>query len=211
MIPTKRFLRAVLPLVAAFVLGALAVGQVGAHTGFPKFLHSGHSDTMNGTLKAKGFKFKTRKTGVLVVGASAFQPMDSGCGWSNPGYGGALIAESACLFSANVDLPSGARITKVRWFHDTVTTPAGDGDMILEGDDPLSSGGGYDTLTSISADTSCTTVPCIGADATIPLIPGVNPVNNLMTHYTLSWDVAVANFRMAKVIVFYTVANPGTR
>src|SRR5688500_416449 len=106
-----------LPVLAAFLLGVGLVSGVGvAHDGSGQLLHSGHSDTMNGTLTAKGFKYNSPKTQKLVLGASSFNPNAHTCQFTLEGYGGALKDLNGCAgYSQDFSLPKGSRITKVTW------------------------------------------------------------------------------------------------
>jgi hypothetical protein len=58
----RSLLQSWIPVGVAFALGTVVVGGIAiAHPGSPAFLHSGHSDTMNGTLTAKDFEYKKAK------------------------------------------------------------------------------------------------------------------------------------------------------
>ena len=166
---------------------------------------------MNGTLTAKGFKYKNPKTGILALGTGAFSPVSSGCTYDTAsGNGqGFLHSSGSCDYHANVSLPHGARITRVRWSYDTVST-VGDATLRLEANNDLSSGGGGTDLVQLNADEACTETPCIANDSSVPTAAGVNPVNNTNRHYTLYLEATGGSFRWSKVLVYYTARTPGT-
>jgi hypothetical protein len=188
-------------LLAAFLLGVALTGVASSHSGFGAFLHAGHSDTMDGTLTAKGFKFKPKETGRLVVPAAAFQVDAGDLNHTSNGQGTATLSASGNAI-APVSLPDRAVITRLSWFHD-IDLDAGSA-MRLQ----LRNADGSTAnvaLADFQAGEDCADLPC----ATTDDFPGNATVNNRRRHYWLEW-VAQDEQETHKVVIVYKVATPGT-
>lgn len=200
----KSLLRSWLPLGVAFLLGTLFFGGSAiGHPGFPKFLHSGHSDTMNGTLTAKNFKYKKAVAARLVVSGSAFIPDTDASTFSHGNYSGSVQPTNDNAVVAPIDLPNGARITRVRWYYDT-SIAGGVGSLHLEANDRTGGHADMSTLSSVA----CNTAPCAPAvDTTI----APNTINNGTTHYGLWLSDASATEDLItyKIVIDYKVGRPG--
>src|SRR5262245_27146983 len=100
----KTFVRSWVPVLAAFLLGASMIGVAwGATTVF------------DGAVKAKNFKYTNQKTVRLVIGAAAFIPNGGGCTFIYEGGHHFHDLGTGCVYSAQVELPQKARVTKVTW------------------------------------------------------------------------------------------------
>lgn len=194
----KSLVRSWLPVGVAFLLGATFVGIAGAHSGFPEFLHSGHSDTMNGTLTAKNFKYKTPKTNKLVVPGAAFVGDTNTSVIDHGNYSGQVFLPAGNVANAPVNLPHGAVVTKVSWFHDTAA--AGDAELHLEANTAT---GGHDDMVAPS-NAACAATPCVTVVTTV----SPNVINNGLRHYGIFLS-ANNDFTTYKVVIFYTTRLPG--
>jgi hypothetical protein len=188
----------------AFALGTLFIGGAAVgHPGSGAFLHSGHSDTMDGTLTAKNFEFKKAKTVRLVVPGSAFIPDASGDTYEHGGYSGEVTPLTGSEMVAPVNLPDDAKVVRVSWFYDE--SPADDqGELHLEVNFPQ---GGHDDMALLLSD-ACAASSCPPkVDTTIT----PNTINNKTRHYGL-WlnDLGGAGeLTTYKVVIRYEVGAPG--
>jgi len=200
----KRMYKSWIPLGAVVVIATLLVGgSAGGHPGSSGFLHAGHSDTMNGTLTAKNFKFKTPKTVRLVVPGSAFIPDSDADTYSHGGYSGEVTPLAGSEMVAPVELPQGARVTQVRWFYDESAADDA-GELHLESN--LIQGGHTDM--ALLQSLACATEPCPPrVDSSI----SPNTINNRVRHYGL-WlnDLGGAgDLTTRKVVILYRIGVPG--
>jgi hypothetical protein len=160
----RLILRSWLPLGVAFLIGAAFVGVAGAHSGFPEFLHSGHSDTMNGTLTAKGFKYSTWKTSYLSVAAMDFAPDNIGDTtndyynlWLGPNLSN---NDGGRCFNTGVNLPQGSKAQSITFYF----TSGASSDFFGELDRHRLSTAGGQNLTSVSpVDDTGTVASATGA------------------------------------------------
>ena len=185
--------RSWLPVGVAFLIGATFVGVAAGHGGSPDFLHSGHSDTMNGTLKAKNFKFKSPKTNRLVVPGSAFAPNDC------TGFSGEACSNTADNMVAPVNLPQGAVVKRVLWTYDSGA--AGDASIHLEsnfGD------ANHDDMSLMNTD-ACGSSPCTKSDSTI----SPSGINNARRWYGLWLSPNIAGHSTFRVVIVYTTRSVG--
>ena len=200
----KSLLQSWIPLGIAFVLGTVVVGGVAfAHPGSPAFLHSGHSDTMNGTLTAKNFKYKSPKTVRLVVSGSAFIPDSDGDTFEHGGYSGSATPLAGSEMVAPVELPHNARVVRVSWFYDESATEDA-GELHLEANNLT---GGHADMALLLSDI-CAADPCPPkVDASI----SPNTINNRTRHYGLWLDDAEGTGELTtyKVVITYRVGAPG--
>jgi len=130
----KKLTVAWLPLVVAFLIGALFMGSASGHSGFPGFLHSGHSDTMNGTLTAQNFKYASPRLVRYVVPGSAFVSGALGDDPDHTGYSGEVEVPVGEEAVAPVYLPHGAVVTRVTVWHGS--TDVDDFELHLESNIP---------------------------------------------------------------------------
>lgn len=203
----RSLLRSWLPVGVAFVLGGLFMGTASGHGGFPDFLHAGHSDTMNGTLTAAGFRFKQAKTVRLVVPGSAFVPNREGPGATpndsvhHSGYSGQAFVQGGDIAVAPVNLPHGAVVKSLTLFHDG-SDPAGS-TLDLEASD---SSRGFMTMARAPSNGSCPSNPCSSTDGSIALAV----INNLTKHYGLTLTTSTtSSIHLYKAVIRYQVKTPG--
>ena len=186
-----------LSLVAAMLVGAGLVGVAQGHRGDRALLHSGHSDTMDGTLTAKNFEYKQPKLFRYTVPAAAFVPNSDSTVFSHTGYSGLVAVSNFNEVVAPVNLPLGAVVTKVQWFHSTSTTS---GRLHLEANDLA---GSHLDMAKFRNPPACATQPCRMTDSTIRR---ERIVAN--RHYGL-WLYADSGTADAyKVVIFYRVRRP---
>ena len=190
-------------LGAAFLLGAALTGVATGHSGSGALLHSRHSDTMDGTLTAKGFKFETKKTSRVAVPAPAFQASGGTLDQNQDGYATLVSGGDAV---APVLLPDRAVVTRLTWFHDD--NPAFNSYMRLYAGGPQG-GTGLIAGADIGAGEDCQPSPievCSTTDDTID--PNLDDINNRSWHYFLDWHTSDAQVTH-KVVIVYKVATPG--
>jgi hypothetical protein len=193
-----------IPLGIAFVLGTVVVGGVAiAHPGSPSFLHSGHSDTMNGTLTAKNFKYKSPKTVRLVVPGSAFIPESDASTFEHGGYSGEATPTGGSEMVAPVELPHGARVVSVRWFYDE-NAAVENAELHLEANNLT---GDHADMALLLSD-ACATTPC---PPTVDTSISPNTINNRTRHYGLWLDDLsdTGDVTTYKVVITYRVGAPG--
>jgi hypothetical protein len=171
----KKMFHAWLPVGVAFLIGALFVGSASGHTGFPAFLHSGHSDTMAGTLTAKNFKYSTPKVVQYEVPGSAFVAGTPSDVPDHGNYSGAVTLATGEVAVAPVYLPQGAVVTRVTVWHEVES--AFDWDLHLEANDNV---GGHDDMVILDAS-ACAATPCSTSTTTF----SPNTVNNKTRAYGL--------------------------
>jgi hypothetical protein len=104
-----------LPLLVAFVLGASVVGVASGHEGSPGFLHSGHADTMKGTLRAQNFRFLRPRVSYVVIAPASIQPLDSSDCTGFERQENFVSAPAGCEMIAQVNPPNHSFISKVVW------------------------------------------------------------------------------------------------
>jgi hypothetical protein len=187
-------------LLAAFLLGVALTGVATGHSGFGELLHSGHNDTMDGTLTAKGFKFKTRETSRLVVPAAAFQEAD-----------GTLVHQFSADWRARlsaggdaaapVNLPDRAVVTRLTWFHDEDPAPNSYVRLYFS---KAAAGLGTQGTAYVGAGEDCPDLPCSTTDDSIQNAT----VNNRERAYFLAWN-AIDEQDTHKVVIVYKVETPG--
>ena len=181
-----------LPVAAAFAAGALFTGVATGHTGSTALLHSGHSDSMNGTLTAKGFRYAAPKTGRLVVPAAAFDHVTNNGGQITlPAFGGAR--------SAPVMLPDRSVVTKVEWFYDTNTSAGSQ--LQLEVWDPAP--GAESNMVTLSSG-ACGDTPC-SSSTTVISSP---TINNRRKHYVVTLFPGSEELTTFKIVITYRLGAP---
>lgn len=188
---SKGLVRSWLPVLVAFFIGASMVGTSWAVT-----------TVFTGTVKAKNFAFTSQKTVRLVIGAAAFIPNTPGCSFDYEGGHHFHDFGTGCVYSAQVELPQRARVTKVIW---TLANGAGSV-LTLNAWDPgtIPAGTAIVTLTS----------PCSGlcnlASTSVATAQGANPVNNAASSYSLDIDTdASGTITVDKVTIFYKTNRVG--
>lgn len=196
----KKLTVAWLPLVVAFLIGAAFMGSASGHPDFPKFLHSGHSDTMNGTLTAQNFKYASPRSVRYVIPGSAFVAGLLGSEPDHTGYSGEVQVLPSEEAVAPVYLPQGVTVTRVAVWHGTTLADAWE--LHLESNFP---DGGHDDMVVLNP-AECLSTPCITATTDV----GFNPVNNQGRSYGI-WlsndtDVPITVFR---VVVSYRTSFLG--
>ncbi|HYN36009.1 MAG TPA: hypothetical protein VEV82_03440 [Actinomycetota bacterium] len=186
-----------LPVIvaAAFFAGALATQAI-SHPGEGDLLHSGHNDRMNGTLTAKNFKFKPAKTFKYTVPAAAFFG-EAGDAAGHSGYSGAVGVAPAQLAIAPVQLPVGARITKVEWFLNF-----GDDVSLFLQENVMTGVGDHANMVDL-AGTSCSGDPC--KVVTTDIDPSVIKASR---HYGLVLQGESEFSTTYKVVITYTLNRP---
>lgn len=185
----RGFFRSWMPVIVAFFLGASMMGVAWAAQVFTQ------------TVKAPNFLYTSQKTVKLVIGGAAFVANDDTCNWLMEG-GHHLHDFSGCTYSAQVELPAGARITRVQFYiaNGSGTT------MRLEAWDP----GLIPDGTTLASATSDCVGTCVKTDATIPNAAGANPVNNTASHYSIDIDAdAGGTILINKVVVTYKTNKVG--
>lgn len=98
------------------------VGVAQSHGGDRDLVHSGHDDSIDGTLSAKGFKYLKARTFRYVVPAGAFIPESAS---SDLGHGGgsAQVNLTQGEAIAGVSLPVGSTIRKIEMFTSDDSNP----------------------------------------------------------------------------------------
>ncbi|HYN37449.1 MAG TPA: hypothetical protein VEV82_10815 [Actinomycetota bacterium] len=183
--------RSSLSMVAAFLLGVALTGVATGHSGFGSLLHSGHSDVMDGTLTAEGFKYSSPETHRLAVPAAAFiHESSSG--------GGQVIITAPQV--APVNLPDGATVKKVQWYYDE--TASDDDTLQLEVWDP---GPGQESNMVNLDQPACNSLPCVSSTTGIS-----SPViNNKTHHYVLMlFPGPMDPVTTFKIVITYEVTVP---
>ena len=185
----RSFFRSWLPVIVAFFLGASMFGVAWAAKVFTQ------------TVIAPGFQYSGQKPVRLVIGAAAFVANDDSCDWLMES-GHHLHDFSGCIYSAQVELPQGARITKVQFYiaNGSGTT------MQLNAWDP----GLVPAGTVLASATSDCTGTCVKTDLTITNAGGANPVSTAASHYSIDIDAdAGGSILINKVVVTYTTNRVG--
>ena len=186
----RGFFRSWVPVIVAFFLGASMIGVAWAAKVFTQ------------TVKAPGFVYTSPKTVRLVVGAAGFVANDDSCNWLMESGHHLHDLGTGCIYSAPVELPAGARITKVQFFiaNGIGTT------MQLNAWDP----GLVPAGTVLASATSDCTGTCVKTDSTITNAGGANPVSTAASHYSIDIDAdAGGTILVNKVIVTYTTNKVG--
>lgn len=186
-----------LPVIvaAAFFAGALATQAI-SHPGEGDLLHSGHNDRMNGTLTAKNFKFKPAKTFKYTVPAAAFFG-EAGDAAGHSGYTGAVGVAPGQSAIAPVQLPIGARITKLEWF----LVDAEDVGLSLQANAMTGVG---DNVDIVEMGGSCSGDPCKVVSTDI----GDPSVVKASRHYGLQIFGGSEFSTTYKVVITYTLNRP---
>jgi len=188
---SKQFVRSWLPVIVAFFMGASMVGISWAAT-----------TSFSGTVKAKNFKFSSAKTVHLVIGAAAFIPNTPGCNFDFESGHHFHDFGTGCVYSAQVELPQKATVTKVEW-----TLANGSGSVLtLNAWEPGLIPAGT-VLASIPSTCSGT---CVLTDSTVTQAAGANPVNDNESSYSLDIDTdAGGTITVNKVVISYTTKSVG--
>ena len=194
----KSSLRTAVPVVLAMLVGAAMVGVAQSHPGDKALLHSGHSDTMKGTLKARNFKYLQPKTFKYTVPAGAIMGEDAAEGVNHAGYSGEAVLVNGASAVAGVMLPTGSRVTKVQLFSEST-----DFIRIHLEKNPLATGGDHVDMSEFNS-TACGNDFCVATDTTIdqPKIVGNR-------HYGLWIDNQdTPNVSVFKVVITYKTNSP---
>ena len=187
---SRRLFRSSLPVIVAFLLGASMVGVSWATV------------TFTDTVKAKNFRFTSPKSVKLVIGAAAFIPNTTGCSFFYEQGHHFHDFGTGCIYSAQVELPQRAKVTKVQWEladgpNSVLTLNAWQSSLIPAG-------------TALSSMTSTCSGVCTLTDSTIAAAPGANPVNNTLSYYSLDLDTdASGTITMNRVVITYTTNRVG--
>lgn len=185
----RSFFRSWLPVIVAFFMGASMIGVAWAAKVFTT------------TVKAPGFVYTSPKTVRLVTGAAAFVANDNTCDWLFEA-GHHFHDFSGCTYSAQVELPAGARITKVQFYiangiGTTLQLNAWDTGLIPSG-------------TVLASATSDCTGTCVKTDSTITNAGGANPVSTIASHYSIDINAdAGGTILVNKVVITYTTNKVG--
>ena len=189
-----------LPLAVAFLIGAFFVGSAMGHPGFPEFLHSGHNDTMNGTLTAKNFKYKTPKVVQYVVPGSAFVSGNPGQEPDHGDYSGRVTVAASESAVAPVYIPQGAVVTKVTVWHETGA--ASDWRIHLEANDDV---GTHIDMVNLLAS-ACVATPCSTSTTAI----NHKVVNNTARDYGLWLSNQIgSSITVYRVVISYRTSFLG--
>jgi hypothetical protein len=185
----RNVLRRGLPLVLVFLLGASMVGSAWAAV-----TRIRGNLTVTGVVKAKNFRYLNPRANRLVVPGAAF------VGNLSLGYTGSVYIEDTAV--APVNLPQGATVTRVVWFHQAGA--AGEGHLHLESNNRT---GGHSDMV-IGDNVACATTPC----ATVFNTVSPNRINNNQRHYGI-WlaDNGDPGFETYSVIIHYRTADVGPR
>jgi hypothetical protein len=216
----RRKLMSLLPVMAAFLVGASLVGVATGHSGFQDLLHSGHSDKIKGTLTARRFRFSHPKAAWEVLAPISIRPVDPEAPacldteWhipADPEAGPSYVSSGAgCWMAAQVMIPDDATITKMVWHlrDPSDTTPIL---MELVSFDALGAGG------KVLADDRDTRGPAECADGchisqgVDKQIPGFNPVINQRRSYTFRYKAEDAAIKTTRVLITYKVETAGPK
>jgi hypothetical protein len=189
-----------LPLVVAFLIGALFMGSASGHSGTPGLLHSGHSDTMNGTLTAQNFKYASPRTVRYVVPGSAFVAANPGEEPDHANYSGEVEVPLAEAVVAAVNLPHGAVVTRVTAWHST--TEGSDFELHLESNIPADD---HDDMVVLEP-VACATPPCQTTTADVEF----NPINNNGRSYGIWFqNQGLEPLSLYRVVVVYRTSFLG--
>ena len=185
----RSFFRSWVPVIVAFFLGASMIGVAWAAKVFTE------------TVKAPNFLYTGQKTVKLAIGAAAFVANDDSCDWLMEA-GHHLHDFSGCTYSAQVELPGTARITKVQFY---IANGSGTTLQLNAWDTGLIPAG-----TTLASATSDCVGTCVKTDSTITNAGGANPVNNSASHYSIDINAdAGGTILINKVIVTYTTNKVG--
>ena len=197
----KSSLRTAVPVVLAMLVGAAMVGVAQSHPGDKALLHSGHSDTMKGTLKARNFKYLKAKTFRYIVSGGAFIPENAGQTVDHGNYSG-MVSLNGGPAVTGLDLPPGAVVTRFELF---TADGAGAVDIHLESNDLQGNHGDVVDMTAASTCGSTTFCKETATGLDDPATPQRENVIAKNRHYGL-W--ANGPGTIYKVLIFYKTRAP---
>jgi len=186
----RSFFRSWLPVIVAFFLGASMIGVAWAAKVFTT------------TVKAPSFLYTSQKTVRLVIGAAGFVANDDSCDWLMEAGHHLHDFGTGCTYSAPVELPQGARITKVQFY-------IGNGSgTIMQLNAWVT--GLIPSGTLLASATSDCSGACVKTDSTITNVGGANPVSTSAYHHSIDINTdAGGTILINKVVITYTTNKVG--
>ncbi|MBI3648436.1 MAG: hypothetical protein HY240_06780 [Actinobacteria bacterium] len=193
-------LRKALPVLVAFLIGAMFVGAAWATTTLVR-----GNLTVSGTVKAKKFVYAHAQTVLYNVPGSAFTADTfNGTAVGHNDYSGEVVVPAGNDAVAPVQLPQGAIVTKVTVVTDGLT----DGQMSLHLESNTFAGS-HDDMVDIESPTpsACGAAPCTLSTTTI----AASTIDNKTRTYGL-WlfnNDGLADLTLIRVAIYYKVTAAG--